>query len=167
MFYRNIFLANIFLIASFGYAGAVATVGASHNRVDAVGRNRANVIYAGTPMMATPKVTDIPVETEITESETVTEPTPIIEPDPEPDLTADITAASEYIERLKNEIAQIDSEIARCKKTKKTWAIGTVVGGVGVAGTAAGAIVQAVQINKAKKNGATESATDNDTKESE
>lgn len=176
MFYRIVFSAYTFLVTTcaVGYAGTGATVGDSHNRIDAVGRNRANVIYT-TAKAATQTEIKQPIvqpdtpnanDMDIIETDM---PTPEQQSDERPDLTADIAAATEYITHLQNEITQIDSEIARCKKTKNNWIIGTVVGSVGVVGTATGAIVQAVKINKAKKNGATESATDDDkdAKESE
>lgn len=162
---RDIFIVLMFFtcIAHLGYAG---TVGDSHNNTTTIGRSRVNVIFHPETPIAQPQdtqkvapqyTTPIIDPSEIA-PKAVTESEPVITPD----LTADIAAASEYIEHLKNEIAQIDSEIARCKKAKNNWTIGTVVGGVGVVGTATGAIVQAVQINKAKKNGAIELTSDND-----
>lgn len=151
------------------YAGMV---GDSHNGINAVGRNRANVVYNQAKVA-------LPTQTKQTLGSDV-EPMAIIEsvefepeiipepiPELEPDLTADIAAATEYIAELQDAIKQIDSEIARCKNAKRNWTIGTVVGSAGVVGTATGAIIQAVQISKAKKNGATESSdTANDDKES-
>lgn len=166
MFFRNVFLTWMFF-ACFAYTGYAGTVGDSHNNTTAIGRSRANVIYhpVMTSVQQAKTQTDTPqydqpiIEPSGIVSEAVTESEPVITPD----LTADIAAASEYITHLQNEIKKIDSEIARCKKAKTNWTIGTVVGGIGVAGTATGAIVQAVQINKAKKNGATESTSDTDT----
>ncbi|MCM1294659.1 MAG: hypothetical protein NC311_03800 [Muribaculaceae bacterium] len=138
------------------YAG---TIGDSHNDRNAVGRARANVVYNSTivaqPQQQTP-VSDIePVDiNESVESEPEIIPEPILEL--EPDLSAEIAMASQYIAELHAQINNIDSEIACCKSAKRNWTIGTVIGGAGVIGTATGAIVQAVQINKAKKNGATE-----------
>lgn len=162
---RDIFIVWMFFtcITHLGYA---ETMGNSHNKATAIGRSRVNVIFHPEKTTAQPQDTQkaVPqyppsiIETSEIVPEAVTESEPVITPD----LTADIAAAAEYIEHLKNEIAQIDSEIARCKKAKNNWTIGTVVGGVGVVGTATGAIVQAFQINKAKKNDAIELTSDND-----
>lgn len=140
------------------YAGMV---GDSHNDRNTVGRARANVVYSGTPMVAVTKSENIEPEIE-PEPEIVDEPEPVLIAEPEPDLSADIALASQYLAQLQSEIKQIDSEMARCRRAKNNWTIGTVVGSVGVVGTATGAIVQAVKINKAKKNGAIVSDDDAD-----
>ncbi len=156
---------------------AADTVGASHNSINSVGRNRANVIYNHAkatvqPQKQQPIMQPDAVNVDIAEVIETVAPSPVVPIAPQteitPDLTPDIAKATQYIEQLKSEIKQIDSEIERCKKAKTNWTIGTVVGGVGVVGTATGAIVQAVQIDKAKKNGAMESTSDadNSTKES-
>ena len=66
------------------------------------------------------------------------------------DMSEQIRYKEEILKTLKEEIAQIDSEMARCEKTKKGWVAATVVGGVGVAATGTAAIVQAVKINQKK-----------------
>lgn len=156
MLCRCALLAYAFLVTPC----AASVVGGSHNRTDATGRNRANVIYTPAKTAIQPqteKVMTAPVPPVAEDTEIVDAVMPTVEPaEPAPDLTADIAMATEYIAYLKGEIAQIDSEIARCKKAKTGWTIGTIVGSVGVVGTATGAIVQAVQINKAKKNDASE-----------
>jgi hypothetical protein len=43
---------------------------------------------------------------------------------------------------LRADIDQIDSEKARCERQKRNWTVATVAGGVGVAGTATGAVIQ-------------------------
>lgn len=164
MLHRNLVLTWIFFncVAFISYAG---TVGDSHNNATAIGRSRANVIFHPDTIKPKPQNTQQVEQSEppITDtSEIVPEPVTESEPVITTDLATDIAAAAEYIEHLKNEIKKIDSEIARCKKAKTNWTIGTVIGGVGVVGTATGAIVQAVQINKAKKNGAAELTSDND-----
>jgi len=178
MLFRNIFFGGLLLMVPCPvFAG---TIGDSHNSINAVGRNRANVVY-NQAKVATQITTQQPVvqyDAPATQSETVEKApnAPALQvapqPEPAPDLTAEIAMATEYIARLQNEIKQIDSEMARCRSAKTNWTIGTVIGGAGVVGTATGAIVQTVQINKAKKNGATESSdlksdTVNNTKESE
>ena len=57
----------------------------------------------------------------------------------------------ELVKELKEEIAQIDSEMLRCQSSKKKWIAATVVGGVGVVATGAAAIVQSVNANKKKE----------------
>ena len=43
---------------------------------------------------------------------------------------------------LKADLKQIDSEMSRCKKQNKNWKTATIVGGIGVAATATGAVIQ-------------------------
>jgi len=52
---------------------------------------------------------------------------------------------------LKADLTQIASEKSRCEKQKKNWKTATIVGGVGVAATATGAIIQHSN-NKTKKD---------------
>ena len=54
------------------------------------------------------------------------------------------------IQTLENDIRILDSEIKKCEKSKKGWIAGTVIGSAGVAATGIAAIVQGVQISKAK-----------------
>ena len=67
------------------------------------------------------------------------------------DLAEQVRYKEEVLKTLKEEIEQIDSEMARCEKAKKGWVAATVVGGVGVAATGTAAIVQAVKINQKNK----------------
>lgn len=170
-FYKTLVCLTLLITTSTAVnAGMVAD---SHNDKNAIGRARANVVHNQTKstLPTQPKQNPLPnIESadiaDINESiEPATEIIP--EPIPEPDLSTEIATASEYIAQLQDAIQQIDSEIARCKSAKRNWTIGTVAGSAGVVGTATGAIIQSVQINKAKKNGATEeSDTDSDDKES-
>jgi len=80
-------------------------------------------------------------------------------------LDTQIQYKEQLVNELKEEIAQIDSEMVRCQKTKKGWVVATVVGGVGVAATGTAAIVQSVKMNQQKK-GKTEK-TDETKKEGE
>jgi negative regulator of sigma E activity len=66
-------------------------------------------------------------------------------------LAEQVRYKEEVLQTLKNEIQQIDSEMARCEKAKKGWVAATVVGGVGVAATGAAAIAQGVKISQNKK----------------
>ncbi|MDR2412683.1 MAG: hypothetical protein LBD50_00530 [Rickettsiales bacterium] len=52
---------------------------------------------------------------------------------------------------LKEQIAAIDAEQARCKKQKTGWTAATVVGSIGVVGTGIGAIVQGNAIKNKKE----------------
>jgi uncharacterized protein YlxW (UPF0749 family) len=52
---------------------------------------------------------------------------------------------------LKEQIAAIESEQARCKKQKSGWTAATVVGSVGVVGTGIGAIIQGNSIKNKKE----------------
>ena len=54
------------------------------------------------------------------------------------------------IQILENDIRILDAEIKKCEKSKKGWIAGTVIGSAGVAATGIAAIVQGVQISKAK-----------------
>ena len=68
------------------------------------------------------------------------------------DLTQQqINEKQELVRELKDEIQQIDSEMARCQKAKKGWTAATVVGGVGVAATGGAAIAQVVKAKKDEK----------------
>ena len=67
------------------------------------------------------------------------------------DVTNEIQYKEQLVRELKEEIAQIDSEMIRCEKAKKGWVAATVVGGVGVAATGTAAIVQGIKINQQKK----------------
>ena len=64
------------------------------------------------------------------------------------DINEEIEYKEQVVQRLKEEIAQIDSEMARCERAKKNWKTATIVGGVGVAATGAAAIIQTVNANK-------------------
>jgi len=55
------------------------------------------------------------------------------------------------IQILENDIRILDAEIKKCEKSKKGWIAGTVIGSAGVAATGIAAIVQGVQISKAKE----------------
>lgn len=67
------------------------------------------------------------------------------------DITNEIQYKEQLVRELKEEIAQIDTEMIRCEKAKKGWVAATVVGGVGVAATGTAAIVQGVKINQQNK----------------
>lgn len=137
-------------------------VGGSHvkNDVNITGRARANVVYTHSEIMTATKESVQSVTADSnevkTETETVPEYVPEIVTTDATDYELEIAMATEYIAQLKAEINQIDSEMMRCRRAKTNWTIGTVIGGAGVVGTATGAIIQSVQINKAKKNSATE-----------
>lgn len=60
----------------------------------------------------------------------------------------DIAIKQAYIETLRTEIEKIDSEIARCKKTRSGWTAATVVGGIGTVATGTAAIIQGVKLGK-------------------
>jgi len=60
----------------------------------------------------------------------------------------DIAYKHQLIKELKNEISQIDSEMARCQRVKKGWIAATVVGGVGVVATGTAAIVQSSKLKE-------------------
>lgn len=53
---------------------------------------------------------------------------------------------------LKAEIAQLDSEMSRCRKQKTGWTAATVVGGVGTVATGIGALVQHKKIQEKKSD---------------
>lgn len=67
------------------------------------------------------------------------------------DIAAQVQYKEQLVRELKEEIAQIDSEMLRCEKAKRGWVAATVVGGVGVAATGTAAIVQGVKINQKRK----------------
>ena len=64
----------------------------------------------------------------------------------------DVQYKEQVVNKLNEEISQINSEMARCEKAKKGWKVATVIGGVGVAATGAAAIVQATKLNKSGKS---------------
>ena len=67
------------------------------------------------------------------------------------DLSAEIVYKYKFIDELKKEIAQIDSESARCEKMKNGWVAATIVGGVGVVATGTAAIIQASKLKDMPK----------------
>lgn len=67
------------------------------------------------------------------------------------DIAAQVQYKEQLVRELKEEIAQIDSEMIRCENTKKGWVAATVVGGVGVAATGTAAIVQGIKVNQQRK----------------
>lgn len=140
------------------YAGMLGGTHSGYNS-SIVGRARSNVVYSNVPVAVSMESQGDVAETVIIDTP---EPESVYESiiESEPDYTDEIAAATEYIAQLQAEIRQIDSEMARCRQAKTNWTIGTIVGSVGVVGTATGAIVQGLQINKAKKNGAVVSDTD-------
>ena len=75
------------------------------------------------------------------------------------DNTADIIAQKQaQVIELQNKIDDITKQIAECNRQKKNWGAAAVVGGIGTAGTLAGAVFQGVKLNKLKKSGAVEVA---------
>lgn len=66
----------------------------------------------------------------------------------EVDLYSKVRYKEEMVAELKEEIAKIDSELARCNKSKNGWVAATVIGGAGVVATGTAAIVQSVKIKK-------------------
>lgn len=65
--------------------------------------------------------------------------------------SAEYTLKRQQRDELKAEVARLNSEISRCKRTKTNWTAATVVGGVGVVGTTVGIIVQANQVKDKKQ----------------
>ena len=77
------------------------------------------------------------------------------------DNTNDIIAQKQaQIVELQAELDEVIKKIADCNRQKKSWGAATVVGGIGTAGTLAGAVFQGVKLNKLKKSGAIEGADD-------
>ena len=73
------------------------------------------------------------------------------------DNVADIIAQKQaQIVELQNQIDDVTKQIADCNRQKKSWVAVAVVGGIGTAGTLAGAVFQGVKLNKLKKSGAVE-----------
>ena len=66
------------------------------------------------------------------------------------DIKEEIEYKEQVVQRLKDEITQIDSEMMRCQNTKKKWKTATIIGGVGVVATGAAAIIQTVNANKSE-----------------
>ena len=77
------------------------------------------------------------------------------------DNTNDIIAQKQaQIVELQAELDEVIKKIAECNRQKKSWGAAAVVGGIGTAGTLAGAVFQGVKLNKLKKTGATEATDD-------
>ncbi len=73
------------------------------------------------------------------------------------DNVADIIAQKQaQIVELQAELDEVIKKIAECNRQKKNWGAAAVVGGIGTAGTLAGAVFQGVKLNKLKKSGAVE-----------
>ena len=68
------------------------------------------------------------------------------------DRDEEIRYKEQVVQRLKEEITQIDSEMARCQRVKKNWKSATIIGSVGIAVTGTAAILQTVKANKDKKS---------------
>ena len=76
------------------------------------------------------------------------------------DNVADIIAQKQaQVIELQNKVDDITKQIAECNRQKKNWGAVAVVGGIGTAGTLAGAVFQGVKLNKLKKSGAVEDKT--------
>jgi len=73
-------------------------------------------------------------------------------------ISHEIVSKYQMVEELKKEIAQIDSESARCQKMKNGWIAATVVGGVGVVATGTAVIIQG---SKLKDKPKTDAKSDN------
>ena len=68
----------------------------------------------------------------------------------------EIALKTAQITELKTAISELDSELLRCKKSKRSWTTATVVGGVGVVATGTAAAIQATKLKKAKDAQVTE-----------
>ena len=60
----------------------------------------------------------------------------------EADQAAQVAELEATRDTLRADLAQIASEKARCERQRRNWRTATIIGGVGVAATATGAIVQ-------------------------
>lgn len=56
-----------------------------------------------------------------------------------------------YRDSLKQQIEELDSEIARCEKTMKDWKTATIIGGIGAVASGIGIIAQTQQVKENKK----------------
>jgi hypothetical protein len=75
---------------------------------------------------------------------------------------------SAYLARLSEEIAEIDSELTRCKKANNNWKIATAIGAVGIVGSAVGIGIQASMIkNMGPKSGENKTDVKEDVKKAE
>jgi hypothetical protein len=96
----------------------------------------------------TPPTTTIGVTESLSSASNVPSTTPA------PDRSAEIYALTAERDALKNQLDGLRSENARCKKQQTGWTVATVVGGIGVVGTTAGAIYQGADwSNKNKELG--------------
>ncbi|MDR1337604.1 MAG: hypothetical protein LBJ73_01070 [Rickettsiales bacterium] len=122
----------------------------------ATSRGRANYNVVQNPRATATNIQSAPVS-QAPESETI-EPQKTIA-----DIEdAAVSAASEdnssqilelnaAIRELEDEMFKMDSELRRCDRMRRDWRTATIIGGIGVVGTATGAIIQAAQISKQKK----------------
>ena len=67
------------------------------------------------------------------------------------DIVEQIEYKEQVVQKLREESAQINSEMLRCNNSGKNWKAATVFGGAGVVATGTAAIVQTVNANKSKK----------------
>lgn len=65
-------------------------------------------------------------------------------------IQEDIEYKEQVVQKLKEEISQIDSEMARCEKARKNWKTATIIGSIGVAATGTAAVIQVVNANKSE-----------------
>ena len=67
------------------------------------------------------------------------------------DTSTEIAARTAARDQLKADIAQIDSEMSRCKKNKTLWTAVTIIGSVGTVATGITAISQASTLSNKNK----------------
>lgn len=79
-----------------------------------------------------------------------------------PCVRADDLSKQMQIASLNREIESLEQELAACQRKQKNWKTATIVGAVGTAATATGAIVQGVKLHNMKKQESEEKKQKND-----
>ena len=70
------------------------------------------------------------------------------------DDTVDITEGmtdAQVIATLRQDILELDKQILKCEKQRKSWLATTIIGGIGVAATGTAAIVQGTKLSQDKQ----------------
>jgi hypothetical protein len=139
-----IFLMGISIVASGRAASTSGRATSFGNLVNSMPQRMPTMIQQ-TAIRETITATDTPVATTGGASAQNTETAAPV------DRSAEIYALGAERDSLQKQLEGLRSENSRCKKQQTGWTVATVIGGVGVVGTTAGAIYQGVDWSRKNK----------------